>query len=125
MSQVLGSPILLSNLQASHQTTTPFSISIQPSLFESREPSIPIARAVTVARIASPYSNDRIYQPFFLHALKEYFDTQKRLVKKGDLIAVGMQAELARLVHERESEEPNHTDTSEENAELMSCRSVF
>jgi peroxin-6 len=105
-----------------------FSISIRSSLFGSRSPPIPVARVVTVARVASPYSNDRAYQPFFLHALKAYFDNQKRLVKKGDLISVAIQPEVARLWHGREPEElskQEHTDVPEDNVELLSCKSVF
>jgi peroxin-6 len=79
---------------------------------------------VTVARVASPYSNDCAYQPFFLRALKEYFDGQKRLIKKGDLIAVGIQAELARLIKERESEDTQTSeeiDRPDEDSELLTC----
>lgn len=115
----------MSNLQPSSRQSTPFSISIRSSLFESRSPPIPTARVVTVARVASPLSNDRAYQPFFLHALKDYFDKQKRLVKKGDVIAIGLQTELARLSHQRESEElpkPFHTDVQDDTVELFGSK---
>ncbi|KAF8491938.1 AAA-domain-containing protein [Gautieria morchelliformis] len=121
-SEAQASPVLMSNLQISPPQPGPFSISIRSSLFGSHSPPIPVARVVTVARVASPYSNDRAYQPFFLHALKGYFDNQKRLVKEGDLIAVAIQPELARLWHGREPEEltkQEHTDVPEDNVELL------
>ncbi|KAF8590012.1 AAA-domain-containing protein [Ramaria rubella] len=121
-SQALSSPILLSNVQVSRSDSC--FISIRSSLFGSRNPPIPTARAVTVARVASPYSHDRIYQPFFLDALKNYFDDQKRLVKKGDLIAVGLRAELARLAHERNSDAPN-SDNKDAKNELLNCELPF
>jgi peroxin-6 len=43
------------------------------SPFGSRQPAIPTARSVTVARVASPISTDRTYQPLFLRSLKNYF----------------------------------------------------
>lgn len=79
---------------------------------------------MTVARVASPYSNDRTYQPFFLHALKDYFEGQKRLVKKGDLIAVGLHAELATLRESKNTPEQSQSDAPHDNDELLSCESV-
>ncbi|KAF7359478.1 Peroxisomal biogenesis factor 6 [Mycena sanguinolenta] len=87
---VQASPILLHNIccvSASPPTTT---LSLHPSPFGSGQPAIPTARAVTIARVASPISVDRAYQPAFLRSLKAYFNDSKRLVKQGDLIAVGV-----------------------------------
>lgn len=63
---------------------------------------IPTARAVTIARVASPVSVDRAYQPSFLRSLKLYFSDSKRLVKHGDLIAVSIN-----------SDNPNYTPLDE------------
>jgi peroxin-6 len=49
---------------------------------------MPTAQTVTVARVASKLSVNRIYQPLALQALKSYFDGCKRIVRQGDLIAV-------------------------------------
>lgn len=38
----------------------------------------------------------RAYQPLFLDALKDYFQGEKRILKKGDLIAVGVCEDIAR-----------------------------
>lgn len=51
-------------------------------------PSIPTAKTVTVARVASRVSTNRIYQQMLLQSLKDYFDRSKRLISQGDLLAV-------------------------------------
>lgn len=51
-------------------------------------PSIPTAKTVTVARVASRVSTNRIYQQILLQSLKDYFDRSKRLISQGDLLAV-------------------------------------
>lgn len=51
-------------------------------------PSIPTAKTVTVARVASRVSTNRIYQNMLLHSLKDYFDHSKRLISQGDLLSV-------------------------------------
>lgn len=51
-------------------------------------PSIPTAKTVTVARVASRISTNRIYQQALLQSLKDYFDRSKRLISQGDLLAV-------------------------------------
>jgi len=43
---------------------------------------------VTIARVASRLSTNRIYQSLVLQGLKDFFDGKKRLVKQGDLLAV-------------------------------------
>jgi peroxin-6 len=43
---------------------------------------------VTIARVASRLSTNRIYQPLVLQGLKTFFDGKKRLFKQGDLLAV-------------------------------------
>jgi peroxin-6 len=53
---------------------------------------------VTVSRICSPLSVDRQFQPLFLHALKLYFEQARRIVCSGDVIAIPINAALARLL---------------------------
>ncbi|KAF5330107.1 hypothetical protein D9758_018140 [Tetrapyrgos nigripes] len=86
---IKGSPVLLYNLNVDHWPSKS-SLSLHPSPFGSREPVVPTARSVTIARIASPFSINRTYQSLFLQALKDYFWGKKSLVKKGDIIAVGI-----------------------------------
>ncbi|KAH7889857.1 hypothetical protein F5I97DRAFT_1848016 [Phlebopus sp. FC_14] len=74
------SPALLHNMcpTGSHQ------IIVLASPFGGREP--PIARSITLARVASPFSTSRRYEPLLTRALQSYFGSSKRLVKDGDII---------------------------------------
>ena len=63
---------------------------LRPSPFGSRRPTIPVAKTVTIARVASAFSTNRAYQLLFLQALQGYFKQSTRLVKQGDIIAVGI-----------------------------------
>jgi peroxin-6 len=62
------------------------------------DPVFPTAKSVTVARIASPHSVNRAYQPLFLEGLKQYFQSHRRILKQGDLIAVGICEENVRFI---------------------------
>ncbi|KAH9914715.1 AAA-domain-containing protein [Fomitopsis serialis] len=81
------SPQLLHNI-TSGTPSTARGVCLRPSPFGSQKPSIPTARSVTIARVASPISTDRAYQPLFLRALQDYFKDTTRLVKQGDIITV-------------------------------------
>ncbi|KAJ6500326.1 AAA-domain-containing protein [Mycena sanguinolenta] len=87
---VQASPMLLHNICSVSAPPPARTLSLHSSPFGSGQPAIPTARAVTIARVASPISVDRAYQPAFLGSLKAYFNDSKRLVKQGDLIAVGV-----------------------------------
>lgn len=91
----MGSPILLHNLFPHKVALNSLQISVHASPFGSGQPAIPTARSVTLARVVSPLSVDRTYQPLFLQSLKNYFDSTLRLVKQGDLIAVGIDTDSA------------------------------
>jgi len=95
---------LLYNLNPEHWPSQTF-LSVHPSPFGSREPVIPIARSVTIARVASPFSINRVYQPLFLQALKDYFRGNRSLVKKGDIIAVGIDTDDILKVQDHISED--------------------
>ncbi|KAJ4488270.1 AAA-domain-containing protein [Lentinula aciculospora] len=87
--QTYGSPVFLHNLVRGMRLSSSL-ISLHPSPFGSREPSVPIARSVTIARVASPLSINKAYQNSFLQTLKARFSLGKHLVKQGDLVAVGI-----------------------------------
>lgn len=94
---VAGSPLLLYNIcsdssDAWSESTT--FMSLRPSPFGSRQPAIPVARAVTIARVASPVATDRAYQTLFLHSLKSFFESSRHLVKNGDMIAVSLDTDI-------------------------------
>lgn len=91
-------PTLLHNFQPSSDN----SLTLTPTRFSS--PFFPTAHSVTVARVASPHSVNRAYQALFLDGLKQYFQSRRRVLKKGDLIAVGICEDTARF-SEAKSEE--------------------
>jgi len=100
-----GSPLLIYNIFGDESKSFApelYPIHISPSPFGSTSPAIPIARSVTIARVASPASVNRQYQPLFINSLKNFFETAKRLVKQGDLLAVAIDTDLSRLASEEE-----------------------
>ncbi|RPD65775.1 AAA-domain-containing protein [Lentinus tigrinus ALCF2SS1-7] len=84
------SPQLLFNIDPENRSASKPEVSLRPSPFGSRRPTIPVAKTVTVARVASAFSTDRAYQPLFLQALQDYFKETTRLVKQGDVITIGI-----------------------------------
>jgi len=99
------SPILLANLASSSPTTTVSDVVLSPfptaptSLLSSAPLFPPAAKEVTLLRIASPISTDRALQSSLLLQLKSYFESCRRLVRKGDVIAVGIDEALARSLY--------------------------
>ena len=99
------SPILLANLASSSPTTTVSDVVLSPfptapaSLLSPVPLFPPAAKEVTLLRIASPISTDRALQPSLLLQLKSYFESCRRLVRKGDVIAVGIDEALARSLY--------------------------
>ncbi|KZV91614.1 AAA-domain-containing protein, partial [Exidia glandulosa HHB12029] len=97
-----ASPVLAANIQPDLPPLTSSSdsrVTLRASPFGSHTPPIPTARAVTIARVASPASTDRTLQPLFLRALRSFFAGRKRLVKKGDLVAVKIDRTHASLIN--------------------------
>ena len=95
----MGSPLLLHNILSDggeFGPQTPSSIYIRPSHFGSDNPPIPVARSVTIARVASPNSINRQCQSLFLQSLRRYFGAGKRLVKQNDIIAVSIDVDSSR-----------------------------
>ena len=89
----MGSPLLLHNILSDGGELgpqIPSSIYIRSSPFGFANPPIPVARSVTIARVASPISINRQYQSLFLYSLRRYFDAGKRLLKQNDVIAVSI-----------------------------------
>lgn len=81
------------------------SIRLRSSPFGSRKPAIPTAKTLTIARIASPFSMDRAYQSSFLRALESYLKSTVRLVKQGDLIALKLDSDDARVQPDEQKRE--------------------
>jgi hypothetical protein len=57
-----------------------------------RTPSLPIAKYITLSRIASPWSVDKRYEERFTTGLRRHFEQEgkerMRLIKQGDVIAI-------------------------------------
>ncbi|KAJ8515523.1 hypothetical protein ONZ45_g7081 [Pleurotus djamor] len=91
---ISGPPVLLYNLSHNFNYIQE-ELYLLSSPFGSTEPNIPTAKSVTIARVATPISTDRTFQPLFLHALKRYFEGKKRVVKEGDIISLAIDTDLA------------------------------
>ncbi|KAG9318351.1 hypothetical protein JVU11DRAFT_441 [Chiua virens] len=78
----LLSPILLHNLCPRGASQ----IVLRASPYGARDPGVTTAKSITLARVASPFSINRRYEPLFIDALHKYFGSSKRLVKDGDII---------------------------------------
>ncbi|KAJ8469011.1 hypothetical protein ONZ51_g9275 [Trametes cubensis] len=110
------SPQLLHNLQSQAGLNWNHDICIRPSPFGSRRPTIPTAKTVTIARVASAFSTDRTYQPLFLQALQSYFKDTTRLVKQGDVIAVGINTDD--VLRRYNASEEEDTEEGQEDLDL-------
>ncbi|KAG6376029.1 P-loop containing nucleoside triphosphate hydrolase protein [Boletus reticuloceps] len=78
------SPTLLHNLCSRDHPQ----VVIRMSPYGTRDPGIPTARSVELARVASPFSIHRCHEALLIDALHEYFRSSKRLVKGGDIITL-------------------------------------
>ncbi|KAJ4372280.1 peroxisomal assembly protein [Neocucurbitaria cava] len=112
--QAYLSPILLANLGgpshlritplAPHQSShLPRSALQKPRLTSSSLP--PSAKEVTLLKVSTPLSSDRLLQPSLFAALKEHFEQKRRIVKSGDLIGVSIDESLGRAVFQTTTEE--------------------
>ncbi|KAG1826708.1 P-loop containing nucleoside triphosphate hydrolase protein [Suillus subaureus] len=90
---VKASPSLISSIHVDSSSL----VWIRPSPFGNRQPAIPVARALTLSRIASPFSTGRKFETLFLQEIQSYFSSCKRLVKSGDLINVFIDTDNAEL----------------------------
>ncbi|KAI8604817.1 P-loop containing nucleoside triphosphate hydrolase protein [Dissophora ornata] len=73
----------------------PSSLTIDAAHLKQDEPTV--AKAVTVARVASPPNVDKALQTACLEALKEWFEEYERVVCEGDVIGVEIDEEAAKL----------------------------
>lgn len=105
---VFASPLLLNNLDnpkylrispitfASANGSTKSSILHQAKNNPARNP--PLAKEVTLLKVATPLSMDRVLQPALLTGLKQYFESKRRLLKSGDLVGISIDEGLGRAV---------------------------
>lgn len=96
------SPILLENLGSpTHLRIQPLAIhaaavSEKTKITSSSSP--PFAKEVTLQKLATPLSSDRLLQPSLFTGLKEYFEQRRRLVKRGDMVAIAIDEALGRSI---------------------------
>ncbi|KAF9900778.1 peroxisomal assembly protein [Linnemannia zychae] len=82
---------------------SPSTLTIDAAHLKQEEPTI--AKAVTVARVASPATVDKALQTACLEALKEWFEEYERVVCEGDVIGVEIDEEAAKLAPKQVSPE--------------------
>ncbi|KAL5450680.1 peroxisomal assembly protein [Paraphaeosphaeria minitans] len=122
--QAYLSPVLLANMDSpSHLRIAPLAppqhqhgprTAIQkPRLNGFSSP--PSAKEVTLLKLSTPLSSERLLQPSLFASLKDHFEQKRRLVKSGDLISVAIDESLGRAIF--------HASANEEdvgNDELLS-----
>lgn len=118
--QAYLSPILLANMGSpSHLRITPLaphhsshlprsSVLQKPRLTSSSLP--PSAKEVTLLKLSTPLSSDRLLQPSLFAALKDHFEQKRRVVKTGDLIGVSIDESLGRAIFQTATDEEAISD---------------
>ncbi|EJU05669.1 AAA-domain-containing protein [Dacryopinax primogenitus] len=101
---VLLSPSLLHFFPPTHALDPPPTLRLLSTPFQSLPPPLPIAQSVTLARVPSPASTSKRFQPLFLRALKKLFK-DKRLIRQGQVLAVVVNKDDRALLREKEDGE--------------------
>ncbi len=70
----------------------------------------PTAREVTLLKIATPLTTSREMQSTLFSGLKNYFESKRRMLKKGDLIAIPVDQDLAKATASLSGSNANVTD---------------
>lgn len=103
-------PLLLSNIDnpkylriSPIKLGAPNSISSKPGLLHQLKSSParnpPLAKEVTLLKVSTPLSMDRVLQPALFAGLKQYFESKRRLLKSGDLLGIGVDEAFGRAVY--------------------------
>jgi len=102
------SPILLVNLgNTTHVRLSPLSTKPQGALApratikKSRTDSSsspPIAKEMTILRISTPLSTERALQTGIFTALKQHFESKRRVLRQGDIIPLPVNTSVSRLL---------------------------
>ena len=110
------SPVLLANLG------NPGTVRLTPLLVESKDGPIsvkskidsasnpPIAKEVTLLRLATPLSTERVMQAGLLAGLKQYFERRRRILRKADLVGISMDIDASKILSEGSSEVVNEIE---------------
>ena len=109
-------------------TPTSSEVFLQPTPFGARQPSLPVARTITLTRIATTEGVDKRYERSWLRGLKEHFlpkdkgkersaEDRKQLVRRGDIISVPVW--IDRPVTDDEDETNSSSDESDVGGESL------
>lgn len=100
------SPILMINLRLTLDSTVAVK-PVQPMRNKDLQisGSVPLAKTVTISRIASPITLDKTYQQHFFSALKTSFNTHFKVVQLGDFIPVTIDLILSKTMFDLGSDE--------------------
>ena len=77
--------------------------------------SPPVAKEVTIVRISTPLSTDRALQNGIFVSLKQHFESKRRILCHGDLIALPIEGGTARLL----AQPPGSADADVDVEELL------
>lgn len=72
--------------------------------------SAPLAREVTLLKLSTPLSSERALQPSLFAGLKDFFESKRRVVKRGDLVGIPVDEALSKAVFEGGNAEDAATD---------------
>ena len=119
---ILLSPALYRTLiPVNYHSTT--DILVLPTAFGSRVPTLPVARTITLARVATAEGVDKRYERAWVRGLKGYFTREKeggvpfdkrRLVKRGDIIPIPVGIDKLMLDDDTEAEQQQSSSDSDE-----------
>lgn len=101
-------PLLLSNienpkyLRISPMTFAATNVVSKPGLLHHMKNSAvknpALAKEVTLLKVSTPLSMDRVLQPALFAGLKQYFEARRRILKSGDLVGISVDEGLGRAV---------------------------
>lgn len=66
----------------------PTDVAVSPTPFGARSPTMPTAKTITIARIATTEGLDKRYERSWMKGLRQYFAGTSRLVRRGDVFSV-------------------------------------
>lgn len=58
----------------------------------------PLAKEVTLLKVSTPLSMDRVLQPALFAGLKQYFESRRRILKSGDLVGISVDEGIGRAL---------------------------
>ena len=86
------SPLLAGPSENSGQLSTSKTSKVDSSA------SPPVAKELTILRVSTPLSTDRALQSGIFASLKQHFETKRRILRQGDLIALPIDVGASRLL---------------------------